>query len=431
MYFKQFLRQSLIWRGLYLITVFVLNVVMSRLLQAEVSGWLYFMINIFSFVIVLTSCNIESGVGYFLASSTMPKQGLIVFIMLWTLIVTALLLPILYFYFSVFAASNKLAINELVFFGAAFIAGALLNTYCLSLFYADKNVVIPNVMLFITNIIFIVFLLLAAPNYLSLSVVFKGYCFLVLAQGILIMSLFLANNHIGFKITLLNTTQIRKLLRYSLIAFSGNLVLFLVYRIDYWFVERLCTGADLGNYIQASKLGQLLLVVPQVLAAAVFPQTASMINTEQIGKDIIILFRLILQCFTAGFILMIAGGKWLLPLLFGNTFNNTYLPVLLLIPGILCLSILVILLSFFSGKQQSKHNFNGAIIALIIIVTGDFILIPIYGIYAAATISSIGYFANLVYALWQFKKLHPFNFKQLFLFTKNDWHWLFSVLKKE
>jgi O-antigen/teichoic acid export membrane protein len=431
MQFKQFLRQSLIWRGLYLITVFVLNVVMSRLLQAEVSGWLYFMINIFSFVIIVASCNIESGVGYFLASSTMPKQGLTVFVILWTLLVTTLLLPILYLYFSVFASANKLAINELVFFGAAFIGGVLLTTYTLSLFYADKNVVTPNVMLFITNTLFIVFLLLSSSNYLSLGVVFKGYCCLVLLQGVFMMSLFLFTNRIGFKITLLNAIQIKQLLRYSLIAFSGNLVLFLVYRIDYWFVERYCTGADLGNYIQASKLGQLLLVVPQVLAAAVFPQTASMVNTEQIGRDIVILFRLILQCFIAGFLLMLAGGKWLLPLLFGNTFNNTYMPVLLLIPGILCLSILVILLSFFSGKQQSKHNFNGAIIALLVIVIGCYFLIPIYGIYAAATISSIGYFANLLYALWQFKKLQPFNFKQLFLFTKNDWYWLFSVLKKQ
>ena len=155
-----------------------------------------------------------------------------------------------------------------------------------------------------------------------------------------------------------------------------------------------------------------------------------MANTEQIGKDIVILFRLIVQCFLLCFVVMLLGGKWLLPLLFGNTFNNIYLPILLLIPGVLCLSILVILLSFFSGKQQSKYNFNGAIIALIVIVIGDCVLIPVYGIYAAAAVSSIGYFANLVYALWHFKKLHPFYFKQLFLFTKNDWYWLFSVLKK-
>ncbi|MBC7651406.1 MAG: polysaccharide biosynthesis C-terminal domain-containing protein [Deinococcales bacterium] len=431
MQFKQFLRQSLIWRGLYLITVFALNVVMSRLLQAEISGWLYFMINIFSFVIVVASCNVESGVGYFLASATMPKQGLTLFVLLWTFIVTVLFLPILYLYFSVFNVSNKLGINELVFFGAAFITGALLTTYCLSLFYADKNVVMPNVVLFTTNALFILFLLLSAANYLSLSVVFKSYCCLVLAQGVIMFGLFFITNHIGFNYKFLNAVQVKQLLRYSLIAFSGNLVLFLVYRIDYWFVQRYCTGTDLGNYIQASKLGQLLLVVPQVLAAAVFPQTAGMVNTEQIGKDLVILFRLILQCFLLGFILMFVFGKWLLPLLFGNTFNNTYLPVLLLIPGILCLSILVILLSFFSGNQQSKHNFNGAIIALVIIASGDYILIPKYGIYAAATISSIGYFANLVYALWQFKKLHTFNFNQLVAFTKKDWHWLLSVLKKQ
>ncbi|MDI9365343.1 MAG: polysaccharide biosynthesis C-terminal domain-containing protein [Flavobacterium sp.] len=430
MQFQQFLRQSLIWRGLYLITVFVLNIVMSRLLQAEVSGWLYFMIHVFSFVIVVASCNIESGVGYFLASSIIPKEGLTVFVIMWTVIITILLLPILYLYFSVFQGSYKLAINELVFLSAAFIIGGLLTTYCLSLFYADKNVIIPNVALFITNAIFISFLLLSRSDYLSLRIVFKGYCYLVLAQGLIMLCLFLVANSIRFNFGFLNAAQVKQILSYSLIAFGGNLVLFLVYRIDYWFVQRYCSGADLGNYIQASKLGQLLLVIPQVLAAAVFPETASMVNTEQIGRDIVILFRLIIQCFIVGYVFIIVFGKWVLLFLFGNTFSNIYLPVLMLIPGILCLSILVILLSFFSGKQQSKHNFNGAMIALVVIALGDFILIPIYGIYAAAIVSTLGYCSNLIYALWQFKKLHSFNFKQLFLFTKNDWYWLASVLRK-
>ena len=47
-------------------------------------------------------------------------------------------------------------------------------------------------------------------------------------------------------------------IRYSLFALMANLIYFLVNRIDYWFVEHYCSAEDLGNYIQASKLAQML-----------------------------------------------------------------------------------------------------------------------------------------------------------------------------
>ena len=50
---------------------------------------------------------------------------------------------------------------------------------------------------------------------------------------------------------------LRKVVRYSSQAFIANTVFFLVYRVDYWFVERFCSSADLGNYVQVSKLVQL------------------------------------------------------------------------------------------------------------------------------------------------------------------------------
>ncbi len=430
MQFKQFLRQSLIWRGLYLITVFALNVVLSRLLQAEVSGWLYFIINIFSFIIVVGSFNIDSGIAYFSASSGMPKKALAIFALLWVIISTCLLIPFLYLLFKFFFITTQITTSSLVFFGANFIFGALLTLFYVALFYANKNVVLPNIVLFVTNVCYICYIIFFTTKNPPLNIVFSSYCYLVCSQGVLMAVLFFIKNASHLSAELLSMHQIKQLLKYASIAFGGNLVLFLVYRIDYWFVERYCSAANLGNYIQASKLGQLLLVVPQVLAAAVFPQTASMVNTDQLSKEILILFRLMIQFFILIFLLLLLAGKWLLPFIFGNTFNNIYAPVLLLVPGILCLSMLVILLSFFSGKQQSKYNFIGAMLALLVILLGDFILIPKYGIYAAALVSSIAYFVNFVYAVYQFKKITGCDLSELYFFRKNDWYWLLSLMRK-
>ncbi|MEJ7681191.1 MAG: oligosaccharide flippase family protein [Segetibacter sp.] len=68
--------------------------------------------------------------------------------------------------------------------------------------------------------------------------------------------------------------NIRLLIRYALVALAANVIFFLVYRVDYWFVKKYCTLQELGNYIQVSKLGQMLLIIPTIISSVVLPQTA-------------------------------------------------------------------------------------------------------------------------------------------------------------
>jgi O-antigen/teichoic acid export membrane protein len=80
--------------------------------------------------------------------------------------------------------------------------------------------------------------------------------------------------------------QFIKLIKYCLTAFGANAVFFMVYKIDYLFVNYspVCTAADLGNYIQVSKIGQLMLLVPQIIASVVFPRTASGIHEKTLKQ---------------------------------------------------------------------------------------------------------------------------------------------------
>ena len=68
---------------------------------------------------------------------------------------------------------------------------------------------------------------------------------------------------------------LKMVIRYSLFALVANLVYFLVNRIDYWFVEYYCSQKDLGNYIQASKIAQMLVILPAILGSTLFPLFSS------------------------------------------------------------------------------------------------------------------------------------------------------------
>jgi O-antigen/teichoic acid export membrane protein len=168
--------------------------------------------------------------------------------------------------------------SSLLFSSAVcFICGNLLSTFCTAVYNAKNDFVLPAVLSIVINILLLIVLPyhgrstlidISQTNYLDLYFI----SFLIYAVALLLVAKW------RYPVTspgiFIKAGEFRGLFRYSVMAFLGNIIFFLLYRIDYWFVERYCTPGQLGNYIQVSKLGQLFFVLPTILAAVIFPLTA-------------------------------------------------------------------------------------------------------------------------------------------------------------
>jgi O-antigen/teichoic acid export membrane protein len=207
----------------------------------------------------------------------------------------------------------------------------------------------------------------------------------------------------------------------------------MVYRIDYFFVNSspVCTAADLGNYIQVSKLGQMMLVVPQIIASVVFPRTASSIDKTALNSAILVMARLLSQFYLVVFIVIALAGNWIFVTVFGESFNKMQIPMLIVMPGIFALSVLALLSAFFSGKGKVSVNVRGAMLGLICMIIGDYLLVPRYGIIAAAAVSTLSYSVNVGYSLLQFYHDHSISWVEFIRWRKNDYNWLFHILKRD
>ena len=218
----------------------------------------------------------------------------------------------------------------------------------------------------------------------------------------------------------LTLPEFKLLFHYCALAFMGNIIFFLLYRIDYFFVEKYCTAGELGNYIQVSKLGHLFFILPTILASAVFPITAGG-QKEGMYKLLTMLSRAIFFLYLLVCLILVLTGKWLFPFVFGESYTAMYQSFLWLIPGILSLSGIFTLTAYFAGKNKIKVNIIGSVYALIVILIGDIIFIPKYGINAAALVSSIGYIVYQVYIIMVFKKEYPGSAADFFIFRWSDW----------
>ncbi len=434
MSFEKLLQQSIVWRGFYFITILLVNVVLSRFLQADGTGWIYYLTNFFSFILLIATLSMESGFTFFASNQTISYNKLAWFSIFWTALIAIVISIIIGLYFSKIKTLPLIDTKQYLFYTLTYVCGIVLINFFTVLFYAQQNFWLPNLIMGICNVFLCLAIVWLSNDVENYHAIINLFFVSMIVQGVFIAIAFFITNSILLKLVLPTFSEFKVLLKYSLVALAGNLVFFFVYRIDYWFVRYntlSCSPEDLGNYIQASKLGQLLLVIPQILASVIFPQTARGFVEKSVNKSIFILFRIFLLLFSVAMLGILLIGDWVFPAIFGQTFNNITIPLLLLLPGIFGVAVLVLLSAYFSGKGKVNMNVKGASLALLVVIVGDVIFIPKYGIYAAAIVSAVAYLINLFYALWYFYKDVHFTFKDLLMFSKADLIWIRNIFFKK
>lgn len=416
------LYKSILWRSLYYISLFIVNILIARQFLPSASGKVFYLSSVYSFFVMFMGFSIESGIVFFAAKGKMAIGKLLNFSLLWSLVASLLIFCIIFFFFK---KENTIFNNTFLLVSSiTFICGNLLTTYCTGLFYARHNFVTPNLISIIINLALIILFPFNGHSLVpGISGVNFFYIYFIsfLVQGIL-LAITVQIKYLKYRFEgLLTLPEFQLLFRYCSMAYLANIIFFLLYRVDYWFVQRYCTPEQLGNYIQVSKLGQLFFILPAILASVVFPLTAG--GQSEIIKNILtLLSRSILFLYLFACIILLVTGNWLFPFVFGNGFSEMYQPFLFLIPGILSLSGLFTVTAYYAGKNRMMVNIKGSVLALLFILIADRIFIPVYGINAAALISSIGYIIYQVYVLLIFKKEHQTSISDFFIFRITDWH---------
>ncbi|MEO7315330.1 MAG: hypothetical protein ABIW47_09100 [Ginsengibacter sp.] len=412
---QKLLYQNIFWRGLFFVTSFLLNVFIARHFDAAITGWIYYLFTIFSFYTLIGSFSLEAGLIYFGSKKEISLEKLTGFSMLWALSI-ALLVVISYFVLILLGTDIPMIKFQ---YALLFICGNILLTFITSLFYAQQNYVTSNVVGISINLLLIILLLnVNASSWLNNHVfIFIYFGSFLIAGTLLLFLLFkkLTISDFGW----FNMLQLKKLFKYSTIVFLSNVVFFLLYKIDYWFVNRYCNPDELGNYIQISKVAQMFFILPAILAGALFPLIAGN-HIGKIENTLKVISRTIFFLYLLGCGVLIIVGKWLFPFVFGESFSGMYQPFLFLIPGILALSTLYTLTAYFSGKNKVSVNLMGSFLALIVIVAGDALLIPKYGIIAAASVSSLGYITYHIFVLYTFNRIHRSGVVDFFYFRLSD-----------
>jgi O-antigen/teichoic acid export membrane protein len=410
--------QHILWRGLYFFSVLLLNIGIARFFAAERSGQIFFIVNNLALLLLFASISLESGSAHYIASEKLNGAQMAHFCAVWALVASGVALVIWY---GVLQFTHAAYLKNPGFLLASFlfILGVLFTTYFTALFYGLKQFATPNKILFAVNLALVLILLLAGNNT-SFREHFIGIYFAsFFVQGILLMLFYFARYSPGSSSFFPSQSTLKKVIGYSLLALTANGIYFLVNRMDYWFVQHFCSGSDLGNYIQASKLAQLLLVLPSILGSTLFPIFSAEVNKNK-DLQVVTAARMMLWINMGCCLCLLCLGWFLFPLLFGGSFLNMYRLFVWLIPGVLCSTLTYPVAAWFSAKKRIDINIKSAVLALTIICLGDWLLLPRAGVLIAPVISSLGYLTYFVFTIAVYRKENEIRWRDLLLIRKSD-----------
>jgi O-antigen/teichoic acid export membrane protein len=166
-----------------------------------------------------------------------------------------------------------------------------------------------------------------------------------------------------------------------------------------------------------------------MLAAAIFPVAAAG-HVTHMKESILKLSRIVISAYSIVVIVLAVVGKWLFPLVFGESFSSMYSVFLLLIPGLLALTMQALISPFFAAVNRLSVNLLSSLIGLVAIIPLNLWLIPSIGIQGAAIASSASYIAAFLFLFLQFRKVSSVGILEMLFVRTTDFQFLKNILRK-
>lgn len=198
----------------------------------------------------------------------------------------------------------------------------------------------------------------------------------------------------------------QRLVRYGSKMYVYTLTQFLNFRLDYLFVSLFLPLAQVGYYSVSTAIAEVTARLPAAVATVIFPVTAAQDQasaTALITKAV----RETLALVVMGVLILFVVGKYIVVIFFGTNFIPSVIPLLILLPGMISISILRILTNGLAGRGQPEFGAIAGGSALITTIVLDIILIPRMGINGAALASSLAYSSGALVVLYLFVSSDP------------------------
>jgi O-antigen/teichoic acid export membrane protein len=339
-----------------------------------------------------------------------------------------LLSIIIYLFYTVFPRALPGLPHSALLAGAALIPFSLLDSYLIQGFLVDLRIKTQSALIIVKN------LLLLVCVAILLSILGKGkdgiitslaitYVINVIAIIVYLRKYYKINFSFDFSI-------FKESLSFGLRNWLGNVFLILNYKLDLFLVNYILSIQDVGYYSIAVVIASSLFLIPSSVGPILYSTWAGQTNKNMDEATPKMTRQVVFITFLCSLVVAILGNA-LITLLYGANYSVAYLPLLLLLPGVIMMTINYVLFNNFASRGKPIISAVILILALVVNVSFNLILIPRFGIKGASLSSTISYSLSAFASIWIFMKISgSVKIRNLVLITRSDIVEMWNGVKK-
>lgn len=412
---------TFIARVLNLFLGIITSVLLTRLLGPEGKG-IYTMAALLpALVVTFGNLGIGPATVYYVAKGHYPHReilgnNIVLALAIGALGVLAGLIVALFFHQSVFPEVAQ----TYLLLALALIPVNLLSTYLQNILLGAQRFKEYNLIVNIQSLSFLAFIVIAlwALKAGITGALVAGILVWLLTDMVLFFWAMKAAGGISFK---LNLAYIKRASAYGIQAHLGNVLSFLNYRIDMFLVNGFLNSAAVGFYSIGVGLVENLWLISQAASTVLFPRVAAETDEERQKEFTPLVARTIFWATALGALAIFFLARWIVVLLYSETFLPAVRPLQILLPGIVTLSAGQVLANDIAGRGRVMLNNYTGLVTVATNVILNILWIPRYGISGAALASTVSYTATLVSVLFFYCRLSGNSWTKALLPQRRDW----------
>ncbi len=177
------------------------------------------------------------------------------------------------------------------------------------------------------------------------------------------------------------------------------------YRLSYYLIEKFFDRATLGVFSLGVQIAESVWIIGKSMAVLLYSRLSnnrddkySAFLTSSFIKIVTVLSLIIMLV-----IVLLPGSVF--EFIFQSEFSKITSVIAGLAPGIIAVSVSLMLSHYFSGTGHPHHNTIASGIGLVFTVLLGYTLIPVLGLTGAAVTASVSYLSSMLYQLIVFRKI--------------------------
>jgi O-antigen/teichoic acid export membrane protein len=191
---------------------------------------------------------------------------------------------------------------------------------------------------------------------------------------------------------------VRRCLAYGLKGHPAGLLATFNQRFDIFLMGALSDASQVGLYVIAVAMAETIWHIPMSIHLNLFPRVSAEggdAGAERLPRA----FRMTVMLCTLLALLLVLAGRLAIGLLFGEQFLPSFIPLVILLPGVLAMAAANVFESYFAGVNKRQFQSYSAGCAFGLGVAMGLWLIPRYGAAGAAAASTVSYTLQMIISI--------------------------------